>query len=213
MRICVLDTETTGLPSGRYANELARIVEVGAVVFDTTTNVIVAEFESLCNPGSEHFEESWASDALVVNRIDRDWIRRAPSDRDVGLELRRWILWQKPDCLTAYNNDFDFHALLLGSRVWLAPLLDRIPEGPCLMEAYKTLVGLGTYEPGGRLANAAQRFNVPAQGTAHGALADARTAALLIPHVWPADYVPPVFTEPMILTREQAQKGYCNDRP
>lgn len=204
MRIIVLDTETTGLPSGRYANELARIVEVGAVLFDTTSSAIVAEFESLCNPGPEHFEESWASEALVVNRIDRDWIRRAPSDRDVGLELRRWVLSQKPDCIVAFNNDFDFHPLLLGSRVWLAPLLDRIPEGPCLMEAYKAHVGLGTYEPGGRLANAAQRFNIPAQGTAHSALADARTAALLIPHVWPVDYVPPVFTEPLILTREQA---------
>lgn len=204
MRIIVLDTETTGLPSGRYANELARIVEVGAVVFDTDSRTIFAEFESLCNPGAEHFEEDWATYPLNINRIDRDWIRRAPSDRDVALELRRWILWERPDCLTAFNNDFDFHLLLLGSRIWLAPLLDRIPVGPCLMEAWKEVAGLGTYTPGSRLSNAKAMFGITDQGTAHSALADARTAALLIPHVWPADYVPPVFTEPMILTREQA---------
>lgn len=160
-RLCVLDTETTGLPG----SEWARVVEVGAVIYDVDGTEI-STFSSLVRPS---ILDERARPALEVNRLTVDEILAAPAEQEVVPAFLHWHHEHGAPWVSAYNVPFDqdFMSRLLGER------RDALVWGRCIMAESSRLCGLRRRA---RLSEMAQLLGVPQQLPAHRALADARTA-------------------------------------
>lgn len=169
-----LDVETTGVKS--YSSH---VIEVAAVVTDEDMN-IMAEFETLANPGEEELVRA-SPEALEVNKISLDDVRRAPVSEDAARALRAFLERWPQAQYHAYNNDFDLwflarHPWFLPARSW----------GECVMRATQAVMeeaGKLPHFPNGdpkwpSLQEAAQFFGIP-RLQSHRALDDTRMAALV----------------------------------
>ena len=181
MIIGILDTETTGIPE---RHPFARVVEVGAVVCDWTEAGIVeiATFETLARPTGDEHRLPESGGALSFNQLTADQIDAAPWDWQVGQALEAFLVGHGVAAVGAFNDTFDFDALLLGSGRWLARLLRTTPNLPDLMVCAHDKLGHEPYTKGGRLVDCVRRLGRPVL-EAHNALADARMAASLVPLV------------------------------
>lgn len=160
--LLVVDTETTGFQSHPWA----RVVEIGVTLIDEY-NVEIDRFESLICP--DVLDER-ANDALRVNNISIDDLRRAPPAEVVAQRLHRWLTNCGAEYVlaTAYNRAFD------------EPMCARsnlpIPGWTyCAMESGRAEFGRVV-----KLAEAARRLGVLQMQPAHRALGDARTAANIV---------------------------------
>lgn len=163
-RLCILDTETTGLQH----HDWARVIELGAVILDLDGSEVAA-YETLVLPD---ILDERAAGALAVNKIDPDELRAKGCDPlIVAVAFRDFLAANDCRFVTAYNVAFD------------RPMVERHPLAlvdlrwaNCIMLRAKAAVPRGPF-PGGSLARMAEHFGVPVVGDAHRALTDARTAA------------------------------------
>lgn len=166
---CWIDLETTGV-----ASNLHGVIEIGAVVCDSSSRKTRGQFEALLAI------EPWMHvdrDALAVNRYDPErWARDAvPHDTGITL-LRAWL--PKRFTLACYNVGFDRGFLRAALKLatgdefgWNAQAIDPLPMvRRQLMRARKT--------DGAKLVHAAKYFGIPTD-LAHTALADAHIARLV----------------------------------
>ena len=183
-RLCVLDTETTGLPR----DGSARVVELGAVILDTD-GAEIASFSALCRP-DVYFADT-AREALAINGIaEADVLAAAPS-RAVRQDFLDWLTKHQCGWVTAYNVEFDRE---MCRRMGFAPEWPK--WGPCIMlRSVPALAAAGKLRPADpthpryrpdmpwlfpSLALAAEHFGVTPEGQAHRALTDAMTAARVL---------------------------------
>ena len=162
----VLDTETTGLPSSKYAQP----VSIGAVAVDTTTGVTVSEFYTLVRPTVIHFKEYM--DAFRIHGIDLASLQEdGLYNDDAVIEFRDWWIGmaEKRPMLYAFNVSFDSVML---KRMGFDP---KGYWGPCLMQTAARHLGRAS----GRVSldRAAKTVGAARQSGEHNALEDARLAA------------------------------------
>ena len=163
-RYIVIDTETTGLPHQPWA----RVVELAAVLLDEE-GAEVDTFSSLVCP---EILDHRAEPALAVNHLTLDDLRDAPSTREVAAAWYRWWMDRGQPMATAYNVQFDRHMV----ERMLVPMAVPTPTwGRCIMEHSTKVHGRKA-----RLGDVALRLGIQPQEPAHRALADARTAALIM---------------------------------
>jgi len=172
-RVCVIDTETTGLPK----SEWARVIEIGAVMVDGQGREI-GHFGCMVKPD---ILDDRAEKALEINHITREELETAPPMASVYQSFRHW--WDghgRPE-VTAFNVAFD--------RLMLERMGIRPPNwGPCVMLEAQPIMGeAGALKQWGngsykwpRLVEAVEFFGLEQFGPAHRALADARTAAAVL---------------------------------
>lgn len=93
-RILILDTETTGLKP----DEGARVIEIGAVLFDVKQRDVVAQVSFLL--------PSLTNEAEHINRIHPPLTMSAP---DLSSELAKsfWAMVENADYVMAHNAAFD----------------------------------------------------------------------------------------------------------
>lgn len=189
MKLLILDTETTGIPT---RDPLSRIVEVAGVIaeWDGSSVVLGATFETLCNPGAIYWDRVGAAKALEICHLTGTDIEQAPPAYRAGDLLRRWIQEHKPDAMTSYGTEFDFDPMLLGAPEWLECFQYRIPLAPCLRTLAMESRGLTQYQKGYQLNDLLAIHGIPRVGAAHSALSDAIGCAALLPHIFPADWTP-----------------------
>lgn len=167
-----LDSETTG----RRSHE-AHIIEVAAVILDERF-VEVDHFETMANPGEEAVRTA-DPEALRVNGITPEMIRRAPPAAEAAARLRAFLDRHWGAELHAFNNEFDHR--FFAKEPWC---VKSVFWGECVMLAAMGIMKqAGVLKPFGggefkypSLEEAARFFNVPfANG--HRALPDVRAAA------------------------------------
>lgn len=96
-RILALDLETTGLRNSD------RIVEIGAVLFDTDENRIIAEFESLINP-----QRNIPAESSQIHGLTSADVSLAPVFEDIAEDFK---LFMDADVIVAHNAAFDIRFL------------------------------------------------------------------------------------------------------
>ena len=171
--VVVFDTETTGFTK----DPDARAWEIAAVLIDRDGTEL-GSFSAVMRP------PVWTRDAdaaLKIGGVARAEVEAFPPHEEALADLRAWLATIPPDAVyTAFNVDFD--------RPILARYDIRPPWGPCVMRAVQGIMGkagaLPVFASGDykfpKLSEAATFYSVPAQEPAHRALADARTAALVL---------------------------------
>lgn len=132
MKVCVLDTETTGLSF----EEGHRIIEVAAIVVDLDKMKAIDKLEQRINPG-----RSIDPKAKLVHGISSSDLVGKPTFKYV--EPRLTALVEKCDLLVAHNLEFDA-GFLLGEY----GLLDKeFPE----IESFDTMASCRWATPMGKL--------------------------------------------------------------
>lgn len=167
-----LDSETTG----RRSHD-AHIIEVAAVVHDERHGEI-DHFETLANPGEEAILLA-DPEALRVNGITPEMMRRAPPAAEAAAKLRAFLDRHWGAELHAFNNEFD--VWFFAREPWG---VKSVLWGECVMLAAMGIMGgAGALKPfaGGdfkypSLEEAARFFRVPYE-KGHRALPDVRIAA------------------------------------
>jgi DNA polymerase III epsilon subunit-like protein len=164
--ICVLDTETTGLPNQPWA----RVVEVGAVVLDPHKDYDeVDAFVSLMYPGDGARNDHGLLDGYPRNasqRVPIEEIREAPWEVLVRPALYAFCERSRVTEVFSYNRVFDEVMLKRSGFV--------LPWTGCVMRMARAAMPPRPKDPS--LADAAAHFGV-VQAEAHRALPDARLAA------------------------------------
>ena len=160
--ICVLDTETTGLPSAQWA----RVVEIGAVVVDESGDE-VGNYHSLIKP--DIFDER-ADRALAYCGLTREDFTFAPFTEMVREEFLDWCAAFDVTEVWAYNRVFD-EAMLLRSGVVL-------PWAGCIMRQARLKMPPRPKDP--PLAEAVRFFLGEEMAGQHRALNDASAAARVL---------------------------------
>lgn len=94
MQIVAIDLETTGINP-----ELDRIIEIAGVIYDTDSNQIIGEFESLVNP-----KRNIPLESSKVHGLLADHVSMAPTFEELAPWLGQ-ILHRRP--LVAHNSRFD----------------------------------------------------------------------------------------------------------
>jgi len=169
-RICVIDTETTGLPS----DPDARVTEIGAVIIDGTDREIAC-FQMFVKPAL--LTDEGIEVVRKFSGIDPQWLDDAPAE---AAAFRAFLAWgrahntdEAPLVVTSFNLDFD--ATMIGR-------MDGYRGIPwsrhCIqVEATELL------SPGSKfiaLSDALQRLGLRGNGRAHRALNDARSSATVL---------------------------------
>ncbi len=176
-RICVLDTETTGV-FGR--DWWARVVELGAVILDRDGSRLDT-WSRLVMP--DVLDEELAREALAVNHLRAEDIRRlGQPTRMAAADFMAWLRGHNVTWCTSFNAGFDRRGMeQMG--------VTRIRWASCVMlRATEVMGAAGAAEerarprPGDRykwvkLSAAVQHFGVTVEGDPHRALADALAAA------------------------------------
>ena len=162
----VVDTETTGLPSSKYAQP----VSLGAVAVDTSTGVTVSEFYTLVRPTVIHLKEYWSAQrihGISLSDLEADGLYNA----DACVEFKDWWIGmaEKRPMLYAFNVSFDSVML---KRMGFDP---KGYWGPCLMQTAARHLNRAS----GRVSldHAAKTVGAARQSAEHNALEDARLAA------------------------------------
>jgi DNA polymerase III epsilon subunit-like protein len=173
--VLVLDTETTGFPKNSYA----RIWDLGAVLLGIDGQVL-EEWQRVIVPDPL---DDRANPALAIGGVTQDWIRENGIPEAVAVaEWTAFLERTGPVRCTAFNNEFD------------RPMMERcgfgksLQWGRCLMRLAQDEMGpagaLPRWENGEykfpKLSEAANYYAIQQQEPAHRALADAKTAALIL---------------------------------
>lgn len=178
--IVVLDTETTGF----VADPDAAPWEIGAVLINQL-GLEQSSFSAVMRPTVLH--EGMVK-ALSIGGVTLAEVERFPPTAEVRVTFSEWLdscaESYGPAKITAFNVAFD------------RPMMERIGAdilshewAPCIMETAKRTMGAAKALPWmarfrdwkmPKLSEAAAFYGVPQQEPAHRALADARTAALIM---------------------------------
>lgn len=161
--ICVVDTETTGLPNASWA----RVVEIGAVVLDPWTYEEVAEFSAVLCPDLLDYR---AERALDYNGISFDAVRSAPPLAEVRDQFLSWVKASSVSEAWAYNRVFDETFLNRSDIV--------LPWQGCIMRLARHQMPHRQKDP--PLREASLYFLGHEPCVKHRALDDARTAAQVL---------------------------------
>ena len=162
-RLCVLDTETTGLPHADWS----RVVELAGIVLDCDGSE-VATWSSLVCPD---ILDGRAAEAFGINKLSVGVIRNSGIATEVAVVGFQAFL-EEHGCrfVTSYNVRFD--------RAMVERMGLSLQWASCVMlRAQAHIRGLGAPYPGGSLARVSEHLGIPFRGTAHRALTDARVAA------------------------------------
>ena len=167
-----LDAETTGRRSHG-----AHIIEVGAVALDDSFREIGA-FESMANPGEEAILKA-DPEALRVNGITPEEIRRAPPAAEAAQRLREFLARHWGMEIHAFNNEFDHWFFAkepwnVKSVFWGECVMMAAMENMSRADALKRFADGNEKYPS--LAEAARFFGVKYE-KGHRALPDVRIAA------------------------------------
>lgn len=161
--ICVIDTETTGLPNAGWA----RVVEIGAVALDPWTYEERGAFDSLLCPDILDYR---AERALDYNGIAFDAVRAAPSLEEVRSRFMAWTGEHGIAEVWAYNRVFD--------ETFLTRSDFLLPWQGCIMRLARHQMPHRQKDP--PLREAALYFLGHEPERKHRALDDARTAAQVL---------------------------------
>jgi len=161
--ICVIDTETTGLPNAAWA----RVVEIGAVALDPITYEERSAFDSLLCPDILDYR---AERALDYTGISFDAVRAAPSLDEVRSQFLAWVSENAISEVWAYNRVFD--ETFLNRSDFL------LPWQGCIMRLCRHHMPLRAKDPPLRESCAYFLGHEPERK--HRALDDARTAAAVL---------------------------------
>ena len=173
--VLVLDTETTGFPKNSYA----RIWDLGAVLLGVDGRIL-EEWQQVIIPDPL---DDRANEALKIGGVTQDWIREnGVSEAAVANYWSAFLDRIGPVRCTAFNVDFDRPMM---ERCGLA---NGLQWGPCLMRLAQEEMGpagaLPRFDSGDykfpKLSEAANYYAIQQQEPAHRALADAKTAALIL---------------------------------
>lgn len=122
MAVCVLDTETNGVPG----QPLASVIELGAVVL-TDSGEEISAFNTFVKP--MHPLGKWSYYAMQANGIDARILDFAPEAPAVWDAFLSWLSIHKPlTVVYAFNVPFD-KAMMAKTF----PDSAYLPWGPCLM--------------------------------------------------------------------------------
>lgn len=158
MRICGLDTETTGLD---YASG-HRIIEIAMLTVDLVTNEVVDRYTQRINPG-----RTIDPGAQAVHKISLHDLRDEPSWETVAPEVMKRL--EGCNVLVAHNMEFDASFLVPELiRVGLTPPAHVLPF--CTKENGRWATQTGKYPRLGELAWALKVDYKPEE--AHSALYD-----------------------------------------
>lgn len=105
-RLVILDTKTTGIPYRDDSDEerWVGVVELGAVVVDTSTRWEDGYFQSFVRPW---VLDARALPALDVNKIQKSDIRGALDSFRVARHFLTWLMQAQADAVTSFNMGFD----------------------------------------------------------------------------------------------------------
>ena len=160
--ICVLDTETTGLPNANWT----RVMELGAVAMEPS-GMEVAVFHSLIKP--DVFDER-ADRALTYTGLTRENFLLAPYSDVVREEFSDWCSEHRIQQVWAYNRIFD-ETMLARSGFYL-------PWTGCIMRKAREQMPVRPKDP--PLREAALYFLGYEPDVRHRALEDATVAAQVL---------------------------------
>jgi DNA polymerase III alpha subunit (gram-positive type) len=172
--LCVIDTETTGLPE----DPDAAVIEVAASIWDMSRGEEVRCWSTLVKP------LSWGNQgkriALEVNGIDPELVEA--HGEDPVMALMRLLDFAKNLPLHAWNRSFDEEMVRR-----MDPRERRLSRedlwGPCLMREF-SVVARGDADLRSKLQFAYEQCGFPFhEESAHRALADARMSARCIHHI------------------------------
>jgi len=171
--ICVVDTETTGLPD----NPDAQVVEVAATIFDLSTGQEVRCWSTLVKPST--WGEEGRKVASEICGLDPDLIDAHGMEPSMAQMALLDFAGRLP--LHAWNRPFDEEMVRRMDPD--EPRLAR-PElwGPCLMREFSA-VSRGNPDLRSKLTYAYEQCGFTEPDNAHRALVDARMAAQVICHV------------------------------
>ncbi len=167
---CVVDTETTGLPSAQWA----RVVELAAVIVDDV-GVEIAAFQSLIYPD---ILDERCDRALAYCGITREDLSIAAAADVVREDFRLWCAEMNVSAVWAYNRSFD-EGMLLRSGF-------ELPWAGCVMREARARMPRRPKDP--PLIEAARHFLGEEPARSHRALDDARTAARVLAAMMRVDH-------------------------
>lgn len=162
MEFVSYDTETTGLGSG------ARVVEIAAVKW--RGGVEVARFASLVNPGCPI-----PAEATAIHGITDAMVADAPS---ASVVLAEFVEFVGDALLVGHNEQFDARLVAMELGIARLPQLGN-PRACTLRIAKDRAKESGRPAPDNKLATLVRHFELPQDGAAHRALADALSAGRL----------------------------------
>lgn len=171
LRLAILDLETTG----RQANRDDRVVEIAVVRIERMK--IVGHWQTYLNP-----ERPIPEEASLVHGIYDEDVALAPRFRDKARSLVEFCDGAVP---CAYNESFDRGFLM--AELWAAGLSDcSLLQWPAWLDILAWVRSTDRFvknDDGSKVSNklgdACKRRGIETPG-AHGALADATSAALLL---------------------------------
>jgi DNA polymerase III epsilon subunit-like protein len=171
--ICVVDTETTGLPD----NPDAQVVEVAATIFDLSTGQEVRCWSTLVKPST--WGEEGRKVASEICGLDPDLIDAHGMEPAMAQMALLDFAGRLP--MHAWNRPFDEEMVRRMDPG--EPRLAR-PElwGPCLMREFSA-VSRGNPDLRSKLTFAFEQCGFTEPEDAHRALTDARMAARCIHHI------------------------------
>lgn len=164
MNILLFDTETTGLPQPSCVplDRQPRIIEIGAVLYDTDRHAILDEMSQLIHPGIRIPEEI----TKITGITDED-IKGAPSFKEVIPAFAK--LARRSGALLAHNVEFDRTMLRLDlERI----AMDDFPWPDlfiCTVQEFQQIMG---FRP--RLTDAYEHFTGEKLKQTHRALDDVK---------------------------------------
>lgn len=172
--VVVFDLETTGF------GQSDRIVEIAGVLWDTESDAVIGEFESLINP-----ERNISAEVSAIHGLRAEHLSSAPTFR----EIADWLvhLFDRRPVIT-HNANFDLR--MLNQEFERAGLEFRISQAGCTLMATGKRLELACADIGYDLLDA------------HSALVDAR-GALAIARSIGADY----FLDAMNRTPHRSSQG------
>jgi DNA polymerase III epsilon subunit-like protein len=170
--LCVIDTETTGMPDGPHA-----VIEVAATIWNLSKGEEVRCWSTLVKP------PSWGEDgrriAMEVCGIDPELVDA--HGEEPTFALMRLLDFTKHLPLHAWNRPFDEEMIRR-----MDPMERRLSReglwGPCLMREFSA-ISRGNADLRSKLTLAYQQCGFDEPTDAHRALVDARMAARVICHV------------------------------
>jgi DNA polymerase III epsilon subunit-like protein len=147
MNIIILDTETTGLPqpSGVPLEVQPKIIEIGALYVDSTSNEITRTINQLLDPGDIYDPKTKETSRVLpsiiteITGITIEKLTGQPSFNDFLPVLSTFFIGA--DVLIMHNAPFDVKMINLEMKRIRAIGFPYPPSIICTVQEYKTMMG------------------------------------------------------------------------
>jgi inhibitor of KinA sporulation pathway (predicted exonuclease) len=171
----VLDLEATCCDQGSIARNQMEIIEIGAVMVDSTTLTIVDEFQTFVKPVRHPILTEFCTALTSIAQTEVD---RAPTYPEASAMLKNWLSGY-PNGVFGSWGDYDRKQFKKDSNFHQLPFPIAYPHIN-LKKVFSETQGLPKRYG---METALELAGLPLEGTHHRGIDDARNIAKLLPYI------------------------------